>query len=317
MGRRVRGKYSRSFTATRTKTKRRFGKAVKTGENTSISAMRFGRPAARWLRRIFRQLQGRQTVYYNSAGNVTSLQNQQGVLVNSALALTDLFAIKAAVATALGATGSSNNIKFFLGYLKYKTVYRSCTNHPVRLAIYDVVPRRTPLSTSYDSPLEAWQKGFTDYGITLPSGLTSQSFVVGNTPFQSPEFRRFFTCVKVTLVNLEPGQQHEHTVYRRINRLVNSTAFDTTGSLQSFPGLTFYQMAVVSGSIGHESTSSTNVTFMPCTVDYARSVEFNYAYTCASMPTYAATNTLQGLAAIANFDQMGEAGDVDNDPIMG
>lgn len=290
-------------TRTRTQTKKRASGVTKNGENSSISSHRFGYNMSARLKALYRNILGRNTNRVVTGFRHKTEQGQQNQFVDSVLTQSDLAAIKTAIVGS--GTDAANDYKFFLGYMKYKTIMKNQSNHVQRVSIYDLVIKHNPPSSTIDTPLEVWQKGLTDFGM----GATER-LVPGNTPFVSPEFRRFFDVVKVTNVYLEPGQQHEHTVYRKINRLVKSTEFDVSNGI-SFKGLTYFSMINCLGSIGHDNTNTSLVSYMPCLLDIVTHKEFNYGYLAGSKPSFASTNNL---SSVTNFDFMGESGDVDIDP---
>lgn len=151
-----------------------------------------------------------------------------------------------------------------------------------------------------------WSKGFTDFG------SSGAQLLPGNTPFQSSEFRRTWYVRRVTLVHLEPGQQHEHTVVHRFDQVVDSTRWANSNA-QSISGLTGYTMIVWNGALGHESTDASKVTYMPLKIDYLRSEEYSFGYLQRNTPSYVVDSTIP--TAITNFDHMGETQDADMDNI--
>lgn len=215
--------------------------------------------------------------------------------------------------TALDATAGDNNLKIFFGYLKHRVCFKNQSNHVCALSIYDMVPRRTPQNLSYNDPKECWDKGISDLG-----GGVAQSTIPGSTPFASPEFRRLFSVLKVTKIYLEPGETHEHTYYRKINGVRNSTMWDNNTNFGMVPGVSSIIMYTAYGSIGHEATSGdtnpTMVTYMPCRIDVVESREYNAAVVPFSQASYTTVTNLSTLAP-ANWDFMAESGDVDGDLI--
>lgn len=301
MGRRVRPRMARSYTGTRTRTKRRIGRATTHGDNQSSSVTRVGK---RWLsrfeRQMYRKIISPQTWFVNSSGSFSCTQGKQGVGGGmSVLLSTDLSTMKLA---ANNAVSTSAPVKFFLRSCKAVLRVRNAANTNCKLMLYDIVTKRAPPDTTLDTPAEAWLKGLTDFG-------AGQSYTtVGMTPYRSPEFQQYFAINRVTTVSLEPGQQHDHTVYHKWNRVVDSTRFDNSVST-ALPGLTRFTMIVYHGTLGHESTTSTTVTYMPITLDYARSLEYTYGWIESVKKTYTITDN--NPTTVADFDFMGEAGDGD------
>lgn len=298
LGRRVRPRMARSFTVTKTKQKRRFGTAHKTGDNSSISSTRYGFAMSHSNKMLFRKLVGRQTYSGNTSTNFTSGQGEQGVFQYGVLSRDQMVAIKA---QALGGTTNANNAKIFVGYVKHRVVFRNQSNSSGRVTLYDLVWKKNPVASSLDTPIEAWQKGYTDFGVT------GNEEIIGNTPFQSPEFRNHVTVKKVTTLHLEPGQQHEHTVYYRVNRIINTTLFDNSG-FAPVPFLTSYVMGVWHGSLGHELDNS-KVTYMPMKLDIAQHFEYNYGWLPPIQSSFTQVNNMS--KTVVDFDFMGENQDED------
>lgn len=287
----------RTPTSTRTRQKKRFGNVVKHSDNSSMSSSRFGYACPRRIRMLFKNMLGRRTVRTVNATNFSTNGGQQNQHTDTVLDRTELLSAKLEIT----GTSSNNNFKFFLGYMKYRMVVKNQVNHVVRVTFYDIVPKFTQVS-SLDTPQECWIKGQQDLGLAATDNRVPHA-----TPFSSPEFRRFMRVVKTTTVYLEPGQQHEHSVYRRINRLINSTEFDNANS-NAVRGCTYFCMINVLGSLGHEAATPTTVSYMPCTLDIVSHREYYYSYLPGSTPTYTAVNNL---SAVTTWNFMGEQGDID------
>jgi len=303
MGPRVRTKLgSNTRVATRRK-QRKAGTATKTGENTSISYTNVGRskPISRML---LNKLMGHNTIQKMSSTNFSCTQGLQGIATTAMLDRPDLEEIKLA---ANGGVATENDVSLFLKTCKLRYYIRSCANHPVKMTIYDIATRNTGYTTTIDTPTEAWNYGFNDMG------TASQSQRIGATPHGSPEFRRNFIITNVTHVPMEAGQQHEHVVTKNMNWFVNSTKWANTAA-QNVKGLTFFSMFVFHGALGHESLTPGTVSFMPVKMDVAVMTKYQFAYLTQNKPTYTLTDSLP--KTIVDFDQMGEADDVDNDAIL-
>lgn len=304
LGRRVRARTAGStFTATKRK-RQRFGTAKKTGDNSSISATRFGRAwDSHVTKTIMRRVLGRQVYAYNAVTSSVSVQGQQAVYGARIFTRNDLNNI--AIKANDGVNFPDNGIKLFLEYGKMKVVFKNQSNLVGRVSIYDIDHTKTGPGTGYDEPVEAWTKGFTDMG------LTNQHLQVGNTPFGSAEFRQLYRVKKVTTLHMEPGQQHEHTIYVKLNQVCDSTRW-SNWTADSIGWLTRSVMLVWHGSLGHESTAATSVSYMPMRLDVAVHREMKYGYLEKKQPAYAYTNVLP---TVVNFDFMGENQDVDLDAL--
>lgn len=302
MGPRVRPRVraGRSYTKTVTKRRRKVPKVYSHGDNSSYSYNKIvGRSNLRSLWSVARRVVNPQTVRTNYSNKWTCPYGLQATNVLSIFTKTQLVAMKTA---ANGAAATDNNVKLFLRTGQMKVNFRNASNTNMRCTLYDVVTKKTPPSGSLDSPSEAWVKGLTDFSVT------GTNTVVGMTPFKSPEFREYFRVNKATTLSLEPGQEHQHTVYHKWNRLVNSTQFDNApGDVVS--GLTRFFMIVWHGTLGHESATDTTVTTAEGKLDYMYSVQYSYGYLNEIKPSFTSTNNLP--TNITQLDFMGESGDAD------
>lgn len=299
LGRRVRPRMARSYTFTKTKTKRRPGKVTTHGDNQSSSVNVIGK---RWMsqfdRMMYRKIVSPQSVFTNSSGNFSSTQGKQFVFSWFFMNKTDLVAMETA---ANGGVATNLPTKLFLKQGKFSLKIRNQSNTNAKISFYDLTTKRNTVSTALDAPVECWNKGLTDYG--APNANT-----VGFTPYKSPEFNQYFAVNKVTTVSLEPGQQHDHTVYHRYNRVVDSIQFQNNVGT-ALAGLTRFVLIVMHGTLGHESLTPGTVTYMPVLCDFAWTSEHTYGWIQKSTRAFTATDN--NPAGVADFDFMGENGDVD------
>lgn len=303
LGRRVRPKLARSYVLTKTKTKNRPGKVTSHGDNQSSSVSNIGK---KWLsafdKALSRKVVSPQTVYSNQSNNMSSTQGKQFCGYFNLLNKNDITTMETA---ANGGSATNNTVRFFLKTAKVCLKLRNQSNTTAKMTIYDITTKRDPLSTTAENPVKAWDKGMVDLG----AGATgvAQS-VPGATPFKSPEFRNGFYVNRSTTVYLEPGQQHDHTVYHKYNRIVNSVRYQNNTSIY-FGGLTRWIMVVFHGTLGHESLTASTVTYMPITIDYVYSTEYSYGWIEKTAPAFSLTDNLP--KTVADFDFMGESGDAD------
>lgn len=301
-----------SYTATQTRRKRRPRPGhVKKSENSSISATRWGRPAF-LLTSVYKKLTGRRLDRNTGYKITASALGEQAVTEFAWGTFSDLIAVK----DGLLGLSSASSVKMYLGYLKYKICIKNQTNMVTRMTIYDVALKGQPMTISYDSPMEMWRKGTADLGVGTTSDATADYRTPFTTPHRSPEFRKFYRIVKVTTVQMEPGQQHEHTIYRRFNWLGDSSKFDIAGaSLGCYP---FYTacMIVQCGSIVSGAPTSapttTAVSLGATQYDFLTSVEYTSALHPGTIPTYVANGTYVKDIAAPRF--MGEDQDTSMAP---
>lgn len=301
MGRRVRRKVA-APNVTRQRRRRRIGRKVKTGDNSSFSLCTIAQGWRPISKVLYKQICGRQTRLDQWSFSATCGVGKQALISLPFMTLTELTKIKVACNDGVA---TSNNVRCFIGKVTQRVFLRNQANTVSKVMIYDLVPKRDLSSTTVDDPNEAWNKGYTDMG------LTNQSTVIGNTPNFSAEFRNFWRIVKVTTVNLEAGEQHDHIVKMSVNKLIDSTRWDNSTGYY-FKGLSAACLIVFHGTLQHESAAPTTVTFTDNRLDYAVSQEYSFGYIKQNLPSY--TNDRVFGTTITDGDMMGETGDADVNP---
>lgn len=285
--------------ATQQRRRRKINRPVKTGDNSSFS---FFKLRSKWnpkLKPLYRLVQGRQVVQSQESNSTTCGTGRQGTIGFNFLSKTDLTTIQT---TCNGGTATNNAVRCFLGHVKSKASFKNQSNCVCKLILYDLVCKRTAPSTSMDDPREPWTQGYIDFG----GGVTIN--MVNNTPTLSPEFRNQWSIKKVTTVMLEPGQQHDHTHYRTINRVVDSTVWAHAPG-ESVAYLTSALMATFHGSLIHESATPTTVSTADVRIDYMIHEEFGFGYIARNTPSLVQSSVITN--TITDPDFMGETGDAD------
>jgi len=280
-------------------------KFVGSGQNGSTSTCHLGRSGwgTRGTAALAKKVINKKKVATQAASNMSSTVGRQGVVVYTLNGINDLVALR----TAANATVATEaDIKLFMHESKNKFHLRSAHNSLITLTIYDIETKRQPMASAYDDPLEAWEKGLQDMGLAVGHSLN-----INQTPSFSAEFRRWFRIKGTTKVLMEPGQQHEHTVYHKINRQVDTTAFGL-GNLHA-AGLTTHCMFVFHGSLAHETAAPATVTYTAATIDVATFREQTFGFITQSPTSYGLTSTLP--VVLVNGDMMGENQDADVDPM--
>lgn len=243
-----------------------------------------------------------QTVYSNRTFTVACTQGVQGVEPCAILSKPQLTSIETA---ANGGAGTNIPVRFYLKTAKYSLKIRNCANVNCKLSIYDIITKRNTTEAALDHPKKCWQKGLTDFGGT--PALTTET--IGYTPYRSPEFNQYFGVKKVTTVSLEPGQQHDHVVFHKYNRVVDSIQFQNNVG-QAIAGLTRWVMIVWHGTLVHDQTTPfTAVTYAPIRLDLAETTEYSFGYIEKTTRSFVSTNNVP--TNVATIGGMLESGDVD------
>lgn len=301
---------SRTATNTRTRRKKKRVKFHGSGQNGSMSSTQIG--SNRWkttgIGGFAKKVLNVQARAVSTGTSIGSSVGKQQVAVFTLNSAAELIALRTA---ANGGIDTLNDLKLYMYNNRNRMHIRSAHNSLVTLTIYDVVTKPARFGTigsSFDQPAEAWEKGLMDTGLAAGHSLN-----VNQTPSFSPEFRRHYTIVATNKVLLEPGQQHEHTVYHKLNRQLDTTDFATSG-IQSVPGITSHVMLVWHGSLEHETATPTTVTYTAATLDLVQFTEAKWGYVKGeALRTYTLVNNLA--TTIVDGDFMGEDQDADISPI--
>jgi len=290
----------RSRTQTRTKQKRKKGYVTNNASgNASSSTTRMGR-RARGVTRLMKRVIGKQADYRNASAQLVSTTGKQGVFGFAFNTPADMRALKLA---SQGGVATDNTTNLFVYDSKQRFHLKNQSNHLVKMTLYDIRMKRMATASAWDTPIKAWTKGLTDMG-----AAADHYQQISQTPTFSPEFRHSYQILSTTNVNLEPGQQHEHSIYQLMNRKFETTVFDGSAFL-SLPGMTTHLLVVFHGSLGHESATPGTVTFMAATLDYAFTFERKFGWVPQALPAYTLTSTLP--TALIDPDHMGDSGDAD------
>lgn len=301
MGAAVRTGRSQTLTRTTTRKKQLQGKVVKSGENSSVSYTNYGK-YSQPTKTLAVKLTGHAVREYLSSGTLLGGQGIQGAFNSSLLGLSQL----AQLSIDANAGAIDNNQKnIFLKSAKFSLYFKNQSNVMSKVTLYDIITADQPIDSALGSPVNAWNKGYTDMGVT------NQYLSIGATPTASPEFKKYFRITKVTRVPLEPGQEHEHKVSKNMNWSVPSTRFENTTST-AIKGLTYWCLVVWQGSLAHESGTPANVTFAPVRLDYVIRQKYSYCFLSNNKPTYVMVDNIP--KTILDLDFMGESQDADLDP---
>ena len=255
LGRRVRRRVTRKFVA-----RRRPKRAViRHGENSSASNTYLGRAFLPGAFRAVAAMSGKKVISATGTTPVSSLSQEQGIGLFPYLNLVDLNDIRV---EANGGVDTTATVSYVLRQVKSVVAFKNQSNVPCKVKIFDLVCKRDTVGTTRDNPLEAWTAGLSD----IASLMTPKS--PGAIPFRSAEFNRYWACRRMITHDLEPGEQHTHTVYHRFNRVIKDVDIGQR-SPQTVAYYSGFTMIVVLGSLGHDTTTATKIGFMPILLDCA------------------------------------------------
>lgn len=157
--------------------------------------------------------------------------------------------------TAAGATGTFSK-EFYFKRSYHKMVVRNNYQVPVSVTLYSL---RNKADTSID-PNTAYTNGLTDVG-----GISSTSLLA--YPTDSLQFQDLYKIDNSTNKVLQPGEQAQI--------ICSNKPFMYDPSLPDSHGLSFikqYECHVfgirIEGTLGHDSTVTTEQGFLPCAVDF-------------------------------------------------
>lgn len=295
-GRMVRPKLSR-FASVRARPQ---GRVAVHGDNATSSFVSVGGtrmlPSLRNLMRKLVQLRNATTTTSGFALSGIGRQNTINVTFLTKQQLTSM------ETAANNGIATDNSLRLFLKSGKVTLTLRNQTNNNAVVKLYDIVCKRDPPNEDLDSPVDAWAKGMTDFGVM------DAEEVIAATPFRSPEFNHFFRVVRVTSLHMEPGMQHVHTVRHYYNKVYNSVRTQSVGGT-AVSGFTRFIMPVFYGSLVHEDGAPDVVTTSNIKLDYSIVREHSWGFLLPAAPTVSVTDTLPKALTAPSF--MADGDDVD------
>lgn len=202
----------------------------------------------------------------------------------------DLIAMYNAALSMITDSTRHANSRIFLEQCTQRTMITNQTNDVVRLAIYDIVPRKDINSSTYSPPTAAWTQGIATSG----ASTTSVSFV-GANPFQSPVFTKLYKVQKVTNLELHSGGHHVHTTVSKPRRMIDGQYLSENGanSYSGYGGLTCWTMCVQHGFPLNDGTTKTNIGTASGAIDYVTTRQYKYRIFSTTVSDYRlATTTL-------------------------
>jgi len=180
--------------------------------------------------------------------------------------------------TGVGTSYKTTRVFFESVSAKYMMTNQDLTNANVTL--YDVVCRRDTTAT----PDYEWSVGITE------ENATYNAAVLGCTPFSSSLFTSHYKILKTTKLVLSPGQTHTHSVYYKLNRLLNQDIlYDSALMLR---GITIATIVVTHGEPTNSSTTPTNVSTAPSTLDIVQTKQIRYSFIVDEDTNYYYVNSL-------------------------
>lgn len=284
----------RPRSATRTMTKRKLNQGVHENRGGSESTFVM-KKAARGLGRLAQKMQKLQYAI-NESGIITGSAGVQ--VVNEDFTLFDSFDVATLMTQTLnqqfgGPTPRGfKTEKIFLHSVKAEYAYNNNTTDQVRMQIYNYVPKRdiytgagAPGVIDANTGSSSWDIGLSSQGLGGGSNT-----VVGQTPFGSEMFCRFFTIVKITNVVLAPGQTHYHKVIYHPNKMIFNDLIQQ-GNVTMIKDITMGQMTVVYGA-PTVTAVGTGVTTEATKVLQIFKGEFEWSYIPNNETTSTMGNTL-------------------------
>lgn len=165
---------------------------------------------------------------------------------------------------------------------KYMMTNQDLTNANVTL--YDVICRRD----TNNSPDYEWSAGITE------ENATYNAAVVGCTPFSSSLLCSHYKVLKTSKLVLSPGQTHTHSVYYRLNRLLNQDIL--YDSLTELRGITIATIVVTHGEPTNSAATATNVTTASSTLDIVQTKQIRYSWIADDDTNFFYVNNLPAVA---------------------
>lgn len=164
--------------------------------------------------------------------------------------------------------GSPQSVKTVFEYVHSECMVTNQENVNARIVIYDVICRKDTDSTVTD-PISAISTGYNDIG----GGTSTDSIIVGATPYSIPRFTEYFNILQQTEVTLSPGACHVHKVHYAPNRLL-SKLISARIAGSGIGGLTVYTFIKFHGTPINDITTQTQVSTAPISLDWVNHEEY-------------------------------------------
>lgn len=229
----------------------------------------------------------------------------------------DIVAIRNALGTMQTTTsvGVNNATNFAIPVGKVEYMITNSTNANIIVWLYDMIPRRTILTTdtAIQTPQVAWITGMS--GQTGTGGGADVNTKPFAKPFESKLFCEAYRVVKVSKITLSPGVFHRHIVKQKCRRWFSDTQFNNlvaAGVLSStalwYGGRTILTMAVIIGTPGHSAAAAdtAHVSTAPAAIDVTTNKTYEFMWSATAVKQVIWGNAIP--AAAADLEAVPEAG---------
>lgn len=260
-------KFNSGFSLSQIKRKQKRHRRQGGGSGGSNSGFSTGRKSS--IRKYVKFMSKGNYTYNSDQIFTTALGKQTPVVLGNNCYVPDVIqAIKQTVTAAGSPLPAQNSMqKFLIRECTSRYVVRNLSNQPMTIWFYDAMPRfdlEVNQTTAYD-----WNAGLIQELAAV--GSYNTPFV---TPFQSKLFTQFWKVCKVVKKQLQPGEEHYHTVRNKCNWWVDYNRLAYTTSYVYANHRTIQTFAVAVGSIAKDVGGTNRATY--CIVEAASLVSQEY-----------------------------------------
>jgi len=155
--------------------------------------------------------------------------------------------------------------RFMVNKVQVDYRMKNQTTTPIRVQIYDIVPRREIASSGDQNPIVDWDTGLTRQAVNLTNNTnTAVSSTIGTTPFQSKQFTSRWKVKNVSTFMLDAGMEHHHHINISVGGLFDA---ERTAWVWLTKGLSMISMIVISGGVSHSLITPDVTTTSHATLD--------------------------------------------------
>nr|WAE43011.1 MAG: capsid protein [Cressdnaviricota sp.] len=181
-------------------------------------------------------------------------------------------------------------------------IIRNAENQPVRVTLYDVVPRHDIISNAQGATdlLGAFQTGLT--AEAGASGIVDANYTtVGITPFQNINFVNNWKIIKVTSLLMNPGEVHRHKIKYKCGKTYNKLELtQENATMLKYEGV---DTLIIAHGTPETTTAGTNPTTGKALLDIV--------WTKKVKNSYINNNNNQVYAYANNLSTVGPVGGID------
>jgi len=276
---------------TRTMLKKKNGRQIPVGGGDSVSYFTRKNKPTSAIVKLSKELPVA-SIVQNFAGRVECAVGAQGYFL-----LGDYFTVADVnlghVLLAGNGAGAPQGAKTVFKSVHSEGMITNMENVNARITIYDCIARKDTDAT-VTSPLTAISTGYND----ISGGSSTDSIIVGGTPFGIPRFTEYFEVLQTSKVILSPGACHTHVVHYEPQKLL-SKIISARVAGTGIGRVTVFTIVKFHGTPINDLTTQTQVSTSHIALDYVQSEEYKVNVVSVHLPFIDVNDTLPAAFTVA------------------